>query len=370
MPKQSQPKEPKPGAKNAPKTEPAAVDEWTDARAALALLAGGPVAAGGGDTPGAEAARLGDTRFQTVQRLGLAARIGRLGGNRHLQRVIAEFKPDEEEEAGQSSGTPEPIEGEPLVKQRSQVPGSADSASPKTAAAGIHEASPQPGGLKVNAQLTFASALDEGPTESERVRGDGVRSSLTFGTSIAGGRPPTDADSFGEEVANFRVENIRWRRDEGRVDVRARVFVACRWGVQSLGNTNVAGAWDRAVTADKWRDIVGDLTPSAAGRPRRNDYWARDITARHERFHASDDIRRARAYMPTARAWLNGQTLAAPVTDAAVRGLLATVHDNIEADNWAYYGAGGEARAYADGKSAYERRVAAVRLRATAQGWT
>ena len=57
----------------------------------------GPLAGliGSSDDPGlnAQAARLGDRRFSPAQRQAMARQIGRLQGNRHLQRVLAELSP-------------------------------------------------------------------------------------------------------------------------------------------------------------------------------------------------------------------------------------------------------------------------------------
>jgi hypothetical protein len=41
----------------------------------------------------------------------------------------------------------------------------------------------------------------------------------------------------------------------------------------------------------------------------------------------------------------------------------------VKADGWAWYGAGGEDRAYADGKGSYQGRVDAISKRATSEGW-
>jgi hypothetical protein len=49
----------------------------------------GPITAGGGDLIEAQAARLSNPRLHGAQRQALAMRIGRVQGNRHLQRVVA-----------------------------------------------------------------------------------------------------------------------------------------------------------------------------------------------------------------------------------------------------------------------------------------
>ncbi len=394
MAKQNQAAETKSDKKSQPRVESTVVEELTDDVADLARLPGGPIAAAGDGTIQAQAARLDDRRLQGAQRRALAARIGRAQGNRHLQRVVTALKPDEQEEPGSLSGTLEPIEGQPLPRE-AQLPGRADTAFGRTAPSQVQGASPALERLRVNAQLTFASAVENIWQGSGLVRGDAVNSSLSFGSSVSGGHTPPP-NSFGEEVPTVSVDHISCTRAGGLALVRARIFVACRWGVQSLGNTNVSGGSDPAVTSNTWKKIVADLTPDARGEPWRKAYWARDITARHEQFHANDDIGRAQRYVPTAQTWLNRQTISVPTmaeatrtfapfttltvgrpirgatppsVDAEVRRLLDTVRENVESDINTHYQSRGEDRAYADGRSLYNQRVADVRARATKEGW-
>ena len=96
--------------------QPVAVEQ-EDEGMSLARLSGELDATGSGDTIDAQAARLRDARFQTVQRQTLAAQIARMGGNRHLQHVIGAAKPhegvvqrdngDEEEVEAESPDLPE-----------------------------------------------------------------------------------------------------------------------------------------------------------------------------------------------------------------------------------------------------------------------
>jgi hypothetical protein len=69
-----------------------AADGWQG----LAPLLWGPRGIFGAGSVENQAARLGDARLLTVQRQALAAQIGRVQGNRHLQRVVSSLKRDEE----------------------------------------------------------------------------------------------------------------------------------------------------------------------------------------------------------------------------------------------------------------------------------
>jgi hypothetical protein len=66
----------------------ATAEEWDEAEQRLEGLPPGPLAAAGGHAVEAQATRLADARLHPAQRQAVAGEIGRLQGNRHLQRVI------------------------------------------------------------------------------------------------------------------------------------------------------------------------------------------------------------------------------------------------------------------------------------------
>ncbi len=92
MAKQQQQAEAKSDKKSRAKVKPIVIEELTGDLAALAALVGGPMPAAGDGTIQAQATRLGDPRLQSTQRQALAAQIGRVQGNRYLQRVIGSSK--------------------------------------------------------------------------------------------------------------------------------------------------------------------------------------------------------------------------------------------------------------------------------------
>jgi hypothetical protein len=89
MSKQNQVAEAKSDNKNRPKVEPAVAPAQAYEPAALTELPIGPIGAAGDGTIDAQAVRLGDPRFQTIQRQAMAAQIGQVQGNQHLQRLMA-----------------------------------------------------------------------------------------------------------------------------------------------------------------------------------------------------------------------------------------------------------------------------------------
>jgi hypothetical protein len=92
MAKQNQAAETKSDRKSRPKVEPTVVEELADDLIGLARLPGGAITAVGGGTIKAQVARLNDPRLQRAQRRALATHIGRVQGNRHLQRVMVASK--------------------------------------------------------------------------------------------------------------------------------------------------------------------------------------------------------------------------------------------------------------------------------------
>ncbi|MCP4711172.1 MAG: hypothetical protein GY869_21340, partial [Planctomycetes bacterium] len=103
MTKQNRAAEAKSDKKSRPKVKPPVVEKLTDDLAGLVQLPGGSIAAADGGTIEAQAARLGDMRLQTVQRQALAAEIGRVQGNRHLQRVVTSVRSEVETVSYQSN---------------------------------------------------------------------------------------------------------------------------------------------------------------------------------------------------------------------------------------------------------------------------
>ena len=91
MSKQNQSAESQADKKNKRAAEPA-VNQPAHELANASLLPAGPLAAAGDGSIEDQAARLGDSRFLTAQRWAMATQIGRVQGNRHLQRVIASLQ--------------------------------------------------------------------------------------------------------------------------------------------------------------------------------------------------------------------------------------------------------------------------------------
>jgi hypothetical protein len=89
MTKQHQAAQAKPERKSQTQVKLPAVEELLDDLIAMTKLPAGPLATTNDGNVEAHAGRLGDPRLQTAQRQAIAAQIGQVSGNRHLQRVVS-----------------------------------------------------------------------------------------------------------------------------------------------------------------------------------------------------------------------------------------------------------------------------------------
>jgi hypothetical protein len=203
--------------------------------------------------------------------------------------------------------------------------------------------------LEVSPQNTFEVHSELVTATADAPKDYAVSSKIIFDSAIARGGVAAPNYSFGIAITRVRIDNIAWSCSGRTVYIQAYVFADSQWGIQSRGRTNVSGATDTSVNADTWRKVAADLEPDATGRPTRAEFWAEDLSASHEQFHAQDDINCGRLQVPAAELRLNSQTLAAPVTDAKVQALLSVVRRRIQAEVDEHYLGGGEDRAYANG---------------------
>ena len=270
-------------------------------------------------------------------------RLQRLAGNAAVADLLT--KRDGEE----TSGTIGLIEGEPLEKNLCEGPGD----RPR---------------LPVRAELSIeAGSLADGePSEKT----DAVKEHLGMGNKVTHGGA-VGAGAFGEERAKYQARHTKFNGRKSAsgdvVEVRSTMFLDIKWNTHNLGRKHVGGPRSAVVKKKTYSDIVDDLTPDATGRPARTKYWASDLTSKHEKFHASDDIAQAKLYLPTLKAWMDTQDVTAD--KPSVAALVEQARGKIEADGWDHYNAGGEDRAYGDGKASYQDRVDKISARATKAGW-
>ena len=331
--------------------------------------------------------------WQTLQQsIGNAAlaRVMRAsrGAGKHDMRDAEEEKPDEEEAtaasakpggqggeaalAAATSGSLRPIEDEPTTKED----GEPDERSlPMRRSLRAEPApAPQKRAMPVEANLTLGAQVERDSDPAGTAKQDPVSGSLSFGSQVVKGTTINGATAFGEEHVKYNVDNPGISTQGGKAVVSGRIFLDIDYAIRDRGRKNVSSANDAIVTKDTFSAIAEDLVTDDQGVPTRATYWASDLTEKHEKFHAQDDIQRATAYVPAATAYLNTQTISDPSnpvgTAMEVAEMLNKVRLDVKADGWAYYNAGGEDRAYKDGQASYESRVSDIYARARKEGWT
>jgi HEAT repeats len=223
------------------------------------------------------------------------------------------------EESGQSaeSGTVEPLPSEEVVHAAVEL--EEDRVAPDQA---VDSDDSSPGRLGVRARLSVESSADHSQPTNGLRRLDAVKGPLSFGSSVTQGGVTVDVKAFGSEAANYSVDSITYKVGKSAVDVTGRIVLDCNWDTDARGRSDVPSASAAAVTSTTWKDVAGDLEPNAGGVPKRKKYWAPDLTSKHEKYHASDDIGRATLYRPTAEVWPNTQTVDPAKAKAEVAALM------------------------------------------------
>jgi hypothetical protein len=227
-------------------------------------------------------------------------------------------------------------------------------------------------------QFSFVPTLGEGPVNGSQARLDPVQSSMFVRSKVTKGGVK-QMQGFGREEVTATLDSITWTADDDVVKIQARLLVDCHWDVNSQGRTHISGPNDPTVTGVNWDEVIADLTPDSTGQPPRKKFWAQDLTERHEQFHAQDDINKANEFISQKNTALGSKNIDVPwlwISDDdekkinfRVNLLLKDVAAEANTTLQEHYQSGGEGRAYADGKAAYEQRVAEIKKRGQAEEW-
>lgn len=124
------------------------------------------------------------------------------------------------------------------------------------------------------------------------------------------------------------------------------------------GQIDIESPNDAQINKGNFPQVAADLTPGADGRPPRSHFWSRDLTISHEQFHVVDGQGLCRQAVTSEQAQLNQQQ--ANSMDE-VKALLNPIPGRIIKAREAGMKNGGEDRAYAAGKAAYQTRADTIR---------
>lgn len=246
---------------------------------------------------------------------------------------------------GEQAGGPEPTGGQPVAPTGEPAPG--------------EEAS---------------TTLGDLPAEPMISNQDKVSPSISFTGAITQGGVALTATEFGKCVSLPTLKNITLTRRKGAIKVTADYELKTTWdtmkGTGPSSQVNLADEDSPALTAANYPTAVSDLTPdvsSEGGRPPRTQFWAQDLTERHEKRHARHHQREARTGLKAALKWLGKQTA---TTGPEVSTLLQTMQQKITAYVIANaIGLPGELVAYADGVSSYKARAKAIKAKGDKGGY-
>jgi hypothetical protein len=197
---------------------------------------------------------------------------------------------------------------------------------------------------------------------------DAVAGALTYAPSItqSGTVSPFGATSW----ATFNLTGISVTSNPGSFAVQATIQNPITFNVASGGRTDLPSENDLSINSANYQTAASDLTPNMSdlnGRPLRTQFWAEDLTIRHEHFHAAERQTFGGQGVTTAQAWLNTQS-ASSVGD--VQSLLTQVPGRvIGVSQAAMPFPAKEERAYGDGAPLYKARADAIQAKGDRGGY-
>lgn len=327
------------------------------------------------DTPGPAPAT-----ETTVERYPFEVEIPRGPSPQHGERTAAV--------AGREDAPPG-MEEEPLGALASVI-GGAVAAEPETAppaaatSAAATPAAPAAGTAADTAtegeqtgpaeEITISLPDIEVPALAAVAKTDAVSASFSYSGSIArGGAAPS---GFGVTHSfSSKLTGITTTLKKKVYKVSATLEHPIEWEVRSgtgpSGQVDIAGETDADITAANYADVATDLTPNMSdlnGRPPRDNFWAEDLTIRHEKVHAADDKKNGPGAMRVTTKWLATQTASSA---ADVTTLLGEIPDRFAAALLAALSTeDGEKHAYGDGAPSYKARAKAIKKRGDAGKYT
>jgi len=203
---------------------------------------------------------------------------------------------------------------------------------------------------------------------------DSVAPVISYTGGISRGGITLGGSEFGRTDSTPSLGSIRITQASGVFNVTATYQLLTKWdtrhGTGPGGQHDVPDENAPVLTAANYATAASDLTPNMSdegGRPPRTQFWAQDLTERHEQLHAREHQQTGREGLRRGLEWLATQTAN---TQADVEALLRSLQTRIVQYILAN-GAGsvGELHAYGDGAPLYRARAAAIRAKGTAGGY-
>ncbi|MGB3715029.1 MAG: hypothetical protein WA996_11430 [Candidatus Promineifilaceae bacterium] len=326
---------------------------------------------------------LSNRRYQPIQRQSIARQIGQTFGNHYLHSVILQMKEDDARK--------QPSSPQPLLSSKSGPVQISDTTLPDgqieqtmripftQVIARATEDSDTPAGEQKPEEPIFVNEIlgEEEEFDEQEEEDSSVSSTVAYKTTVnPGGATPT---GFGVTRSRAAWENVKITSSFGTIfnsgtytvkgdfDYRVRWQVRANTGPDS--EVNIGGDTDSDIKAHNYQYVAKDLTPNMGdlnGRPRRDDYWSKDITQQHEIYHANDRSTFGSDGATAARTWLNAQT-ASSASNVRNTLLPQALTEGTRAINTRMNAPPGkEQRAYGDGASSYLARATSIKAKGDA----
>lgn len=234
--------------------------------------------------------------------------------------------------------------------------------------------SPRPGAVRDDEAFSFYNI----PPVDVPAQWDALRTTLTYDPQITNIAPPRVPTDFGRTDTRIEVNKSSATQATGVFNVELYIDNVITYWVDGGTRRDIASDSDPKITQANYPDVVRDLTPSPApvnaggttlyrNQPPRRQFWARDLTVKHELFHADENEKFGLTGAIEGREWLNRQTAR---TYDDVGRLLGTVSQIVARRILtAMAPPGVEQRAYNDGAPEYRRRAQAIRIKGDANGY-
>ncbi len=207
----------------------------------------------------------------------------------------------------------------------------------------------------------------EFPMLEEYEKNDAVAGNFSYKSSIKKDGP--DPTGFGTTRSfNVRMTNIVITPTPGTFEVTATferpITYQVRSGTGPHGQVDIKSETAPEITAANYQQVADDLKPNPGdlgGRSPRTQFWAEDLTLRHEEMHAKDDRDNGAKVMKSVIEWFeeNSASGAADIWQLlnmipAQFAVAALEEQSVEE---------AEKRAYGDGLSSYQQRASAIKQR-------
>ncbi len=216
------------------------------------------------------------------------------------------------------------------------------------------------------------------PAREVPAQWDAIKTTLTYDPTINPIRPPASPTKFGQTDTRIEVNKSSGRPENGAFLVELVVENVITFWVAGLTRKNIASDTDPNITQANYPTVVSDLTPAPTAvhtggwdllknQPPRSQFWAEDLTIKHERFHADENEKFGREGAIAARDWLDGQTAQTlDQVEALVSRAATMVAQHITA---AMAPPAVEQRAYDAGAADYTARAQAIKTKGDAMGY-